>query len=280
MRKRLIAAVTAVAVLGLGVGVAFAENIYEVHIASTSKGKGSLAKPRPVKLNFGYTVGDTENQRPTVVKQYRIAPEAHVTYPKAFPTCTFEQADRRPSIHRACRKAIVGGGLVRNNAGGATDRTQKLVCNLKLTLINISTGDRSDRPTLRQIRKEGGMAIRLDGEPPAAADPVNGVGCTLPIHEALAAPFYDIRLNGLPSSELRFTVPQELTEPLPGVNNAVIEARSVVRKRVARARVRGKMRRVGYYSKIACRKTGITRVQFVDEQGTRFTARKRVPGRC
>ena len=67
---------------------------------------------------------------------------------------------------------------------------------------------------------------------------------------------------------------------LPGVNNAVIEARSVVKKRVARARVRGKMRRVGYYSKIACRRTGVTRVQFVDEQGTRFTARKRVPGRC
>jgi hypothetical protein len=280
MRKRLIAAVTAVAVLGLGVGVAFAENIYEVHIASTSKGKGSLAKPRPVKLNFGYTVGDTENLRPTVIKQYRIAPEGHITYPKAFPTCTFEQADRRPSIDPRCRKAIVGGGLVRNHAGAATDRTQKLVCNLKLTLINISTGDRADRPTLRQVKREGGMAIRLDGEPPEPTDPINGVGCSLPVHKALAAPFYDIRLNGMPSSELRFNVPRELTEPLLGVNNAVIEARSVVKKRVARARVRGKMRRVGYYSKIGCRKTGITRVVFVDEQGNKFTARKRVPGRC
>jgi hypothetical protein len=280
MRKRLIAAVTAVAVLGLGVGVAFAENIYEVHIAGTSKGKGTLAKPLPVKLNFGYTVGDSEGLRPTVIKQYRIAPEGHVTYPKAFPSCTFEQADRAGSIDPKCKKAIVGSGLVRNNAGAGTDRTQKLVCNLKLTLINISTGDRADPPTLRQVKKEGGMAIRLDGDPPAATDVINGVGCTLPVHKALAAPFYDVKLNGRPSSELRFSVPQELTEPLPGVNNAVIEARSVVKKRVARARVRGKMRRVGYYSKVACRKTGVTRVVFVDEQGRKFTALKRVPGRC
>jgi hypothetical protein len=280
MRKRLIAAVTAVAVLGLGVGVAFAENIYNVHIASTSKGKGSLARPLPVKLNFGYTVGDTENLRPTVIKQYRIAPEGHVTYPKAFPSCTFAQANRQGSIHPACRKAIVGGGLVRNHAGAATDRTQKTVCNLDLTLINISTGDPQDRPTLRQIKREGGMAIRLDGDPPAAPEGSREVGCALPVHSALAAPFYDIRLNGAPSSELRFTVPQELTEPLPGVQNAVIEATSVVNKRVARTRVRGKMRSVGYYSKIACRKTGITRVTFVDEQRRSFTARKRVPGRC
>lgn len=280
MRKRLIAAVTTVAVLALGVGVAFAENIYEVHIAGTSKGRGSLAKPQPVKLNFGYTVGDTENLRPTVIKQYRIAPEAHITYPKAFPSCTFEQADQFPAIHRACRKAIVGSGLVRNHSGAVTDRTGKLPCNLRLTLINISTGDRSDRPTVRQIRRQGGMAIRLDGGPPLPADPTRDVGCSLDIHKALAAPFYRIRLNGLPSSELRFNVPDELTEPLTGVQNAVIEARSVVKKRVARARVRGKMRRVGYYSKIACRRTGITRVTFVDEEGRQFTARKRVPGRC
>jgi hypothetical protein len=279
MRKRLVAAVTAVAVLGLGVGVAFAENIYNVHIASTSKGRGTLAKPLPVKLNFGYTVGDTENLRPTVIKQYRIAPQDHVTYPKAFPSCTFAQANRAGSFHPACRKAIVGNGLVRNHAGAAEDRTQKTVCNLRLTLINISTGDPQDRPTLRQIKREGGMAIRLDGDPPAATDP-NAVGCALPIHSALAAPFYDVRLNGAPSSELRFTVPQELTDPLPGVQNAVIEARSVVNKRVARTRVRGQMRRVGYYSKIRCRETGITRVTFVDEEGRKFTARKSVPGRC
>jgi hypothetical protein len=278
MRKRLIAAVTAVAVLGLGVGVAFAENIYNVHIASTSKGKGTLAKPLPVKLNFGYTVGDSEGLRPTVIKQYRIAPEGHITFPKAFPTCTFAQADRHPSIDPKCRKAIVGGGMVRNHAGSKDDRTQKTVCNLKLTLINISNG--SDRATTRQIKRQGGMAIRLDGDPPIPTDVVNDVGCALNVHEALAAPFYRITLAGSPSSELRFTVPPELTEPLPNIFNSVIEARSVVNKRVARTRIKGKMRRVGYYSKVACRRTGITRVTFVDEEGRSFTARKSVPGRC
>jgi hypothetical protein len=276
MRKRLIAAVTAVAVLGLGVGVAFAENVYNVHIASTSKGRGTMAKPLPVKLNFGYTVGDTENLRPTIIKQYRIAPEGHITFPKAFPSCTFAQANRGGSAHPACRKAIVGSGLVRNNFGAAADRTQKGICNLKLTLINISSG--SNRATTRQIKKQGGMAIRLDGDPPVTGPTT--VGCSIPVHAALAAAFYRVRLNGAPSSELRFDVPDELTMPAPGVANSVIEARSIVNKRIARARVNGRMVRVGYYSKIACRKTGITRVTFVDEVGRKFTARKRVPGRC
>jgi hypothetical protein len=276
MRKRLIAAVTAVAVLGLGVGVAFAENIYNVHIASTSKGRGTMAKPLPVKLNFGYTVGDSENLRPTVIRQYRIAPEGHITFPKAFPSCTFAQANRAGSAHPACRKAIVGSGIVRNNFGAATDRTAKGVCNLKLTLINISSG--SNRATTRQIKKQGGMAIRLDGDPPVTGPTT--LGCAISLHSALAAPFYRVTLNGAPSSELRFTVPDTLTEPAPGVQNSVIEARSIVNKRTARARVNGKMVRVGYYSKIACRKTGITRVTFVDDEGRSFTARKRVPGRC
>src|SRR5687768_2056871 len=111
MRKRLIAALTVVAVLGLG-GVAFAENIYNVHIASsTPTGKGTASKPLPVKLGFGYTVGDTEGLRPTVIEQYRIAPEGLVTYPKLFPSCKFSQVDDA-QVASACRKAIVGTGLV------------------------------------------------------------------------------------------------------------------------------------------------------------------------
>ena len=53
MRKRLIAALTVVAVLSFG-GVAFAENIYQVHIANSSpKGKGTPSKPWLVKFRKG-----------------------------------------------------------------------------------------------------------------------------------------------------------------------------------------------------------------------------------
>ena len=79
MRKRLIAAVSAVAVLCLGVGIAFAQtgdNIYTVDLATTKPaGKGSAAKPIPVKLGFGYEVSAEGGLRPTPIRQYRIAPE-------------------------------------------------------------------------------------------------------------------------------------------------------------------------------------------------------------
>jgi hypothetical protein len=263
MRKRLIAALTGVAVLALG-GVAFAENIYNVHIATTSPaGKGSANRPLPVKLGFGYTVGDSEGLRPTVIEQYRIAPEGLVTYPKLFPACTFREASG-PQVARACRKAVVGSGLVKNNAGGATDRTQKLVCNLKLTLYNISDAGRN-----------GGMAIRLDGDPPAAPPGANSPGCTIGVHTAIKAPFFNVRLDGLKTSELRFTVPIQLQEPAPGVQNAVIEATSTVNKKTARTRVRGRMRTVGFYSEVGCKGPNRTvRVEFVDQQRRKFTANK------
>jgi hypothetical protein len=266
MRKRLIAALTAVAVLSFG-GVAFAENIYEVHIANSSpKGKGTASKPLPVKLGFGYTVGDTEGLRPTVIEQYRIAPEGLVTYPKLFPSCSFRQASA-PQVASACRRAKVGSGLVRNEAGAATDRAQKLVCNLQLNLYNISGAGRN-----------GGMAIRLDGDPPAAAPGSRDVGCQLPIHTAIKAPFFPIRLQGLKTSELRFTVPLELQEPLAGVQNAVVEATSTVNRRTARTRIKGKRRTVGFYSEIGCKgRTRTTRVTFVDTQRRQFTANRQSP---
>jgi hypothetical protein len=266
MRKRLIAALTTVAVLGFG-GVAFAENIYEVHIANSSpKGKGTASKPLPVKLGFGYTVGDTEGLRPTVIEQYRIAPEGLVTFPKLFPSCTFRQA-AAPQVAGACRRALVGSGLVRNEAGAVGDRSQKLVCNLRLTLYNISGAGRN-----------GGMAIRLDGDPPAAPPGSQQVGCTLSVHTAIKAPFFPARVEGQRTSELRFTVPSELQQPLPGVQNAVVEARSVVNRKTATTRIKGKRRTVGFYSEVGCKgRTRTTRVTFVDTENRRFTANRQSP---
>ena len=266
MRKRLIAALTVVAVLSFG-GVAFAENIYEVHIAKSSpKGKGTPSKPLPVKLDFGYTVGDTEGLRPTVIEQYRIAPEGLVTYPKAFKACKFSQANA-PQVSSACKKAKVGSGLVRNEAGPGTDRSVKLVCNLKLTLYNISDAG-----------KNGGMAIRLDGDPPPAAPGSKDVGCAISVHTAIKAPFFNVKLEGLKTSELRFTVPVQLQEPAPGVQNAVVEAISKVDRKTAKTKIKGKSRTVGFYSEIGCKgKDRTTRVTFVDTQARKFTANRKSP---
>lgn len=265
MRKRLIAAVTTVAVLGIGVGVAFAENVYTVNPASsTPAGKGKASKPIPAQLKFGYQVGDSEGLRPTIIRQYRIAPEGLVTYPKLFPSCTFRQASARPEPARQCRKALLGKGKVFNNFGAAVDRSAKGICNLSLRLYNISDAGRN-----------GGMAIRLDGGPGEQPSP----GCTIEIAEAIKAPFFNVKVEGVKSSELRFSVPQELYNPLPGVENSVVNVTSTVNRKTARTRIRGKRRTVGYYSKVGCKGSQrAVRVQFVDLEGRRATATKN--GKC
>jgi hypothetical protein len=265
MRKLSIVAATAVAVVAIAVaGIAYAANTYVVDIASGGPGNaaGSAAKPIPVFLNFGYEVGDTENLRPSVINQYFIAAEGIKYFPKARPTCTFAQADESPNFDRKCRAAKVGQGSIANAFGPATDRTAKAGCDVTLTLLNVSNG-----PGV--TRKRGGMAIRIDTDPP---------DCPLSIHGALAAPIFDVKIEGIPTSELRFRVPDNLTHPAPGVDNSVIDVVSKVLRKTGKVKVRGKERTVGFASAVG-RKGGkrTVRVTFVSEDGQRSTATTTFP---
>src|SRR5918999_4956582 len=168
MRKLWMAAAGACVIALAVAGIAGAVNTYDVHLAnSKSASKGTTAKPVPASLRFGYRVGDTENMRPQVIREYRIAAEGLQSFPKARPTCTYDQATANAPKHDpACNKAVVGSGTIANEAGAPNDRSQKLACNVKLTLINIRTGDPREPKTVNQIRKRGGMAIRIDTDPP------------------------------------------------------------------------------------------------------------------
>ena len=271
--RKVWSALAGAAVIALAVaGVASAVNTYEVHVASSKPTKkGSKAKPIPASLNFGYRVGETENLRPLVIEQYFIAAEGLQTFPKARPTCTFEEATdpnvTSPSaLSRKCKRAIVGSGTIDNNAGAPNDRTQKLECDVFLTLINISTGDPRYPKTVSQIRRRGGIGIRIDTRLP------EGSRCPIPVHEALAAPYYDVKIDGISSAELRFTVPPTLAHP-GGLDNAVVETTSSIRKLTGKVRIRGKRRTVGFYSLVGRKgRTRTTRVTFVDEAGNRETA--------
>jgi hypothetical protein len=268
--RKLWTAIAGAVVLAIAVaGIAGAVNTYEIHLAnSKAKGKGSTARPSPARLQFGYRVGDTENLRPQVVREYRIAAEGLQSFPKARPKCTFEQAGdpnvTDPSdLSPACRRAIVGGGTIENEAGAPNDRTQKLACNVTLTLINISTGDPRDPKTVRQVRRRGGMAIRIDGDPPA---------CPIPAYYALAAPFYDVKIQGISTAELRFRVPDPLAHP-GGLDNAVKEVTTTVQRKTGRVRIRGNRRTVGFYSSVGRKgRTRTVRVTFIDESGVKETA--------
>jgi hypothetical protein len=264
MRKLWIAAaVAAVAAVSVA-GIAVAANTYVVDIASGGPGNkaGSAKKPIPVFLNFGYEVGDTENLRPSVISQYRIAAEGIKYFPKTRPTCTFAQAEESPTFDPKCKKAIVGNGSIANAFGPATQPAAKAACDVKLTLINVSNG-----PGV--TKKRGGMAIRIDTDPP---------DCPLSIHGALAAPIFDVKLEGIPTSELRFTVPDNLTHPAPGVDNSVIDVASKVLRKTGKAKVGGKQLTVGFASAVG-RKGGkrTVRVTFVSEDGQRATATTTFP---
>ena len=155
MRKLWIAVLALAAVVAVA-GVAVAANTYTVHLAEVTPGKGTMKRPIPAALDFGYQVGDTENMRPFVIREYRIAAEGTRSYPDARPKCTFDAATDPSAVtpaalSAACRRAFVGTGTINNLAGAPNDRSQKLPCNVKLTLINISTGDpRFPKPRCRR----------------------------------------------------------------------------------------------------------------------------------
>jgi len=262
MRKLYIAVAAAVVAALAVAGIAVAANTYEVDIASGSpNAKGSPSKPVPVSLNFGYEVGDTENLRPSIINQYFIASEGIKYFPKARPTCTFSQASESPKYNSACNKAVLGNGTIDNQAGAPTDRTQKLPCAVKLTLLNISNG-----PGV--TKKRGAMAIRIDTDPPA---------CPIPVHGALAAPIFDVKIEGIPTSELRFRVPDDLTHP-GGIDNSVVDTVSHVLKKTGKVKIGGKTRTVGFASAVGRKgRTRLVRVTFVSEDGQRETATTTYP---
>ena len=285
MRKLWIGAVALVAVLAVA-GAAVAANQYQVHLARGSKSKGSLKTPEPTKLDFGYRVTDTENKRPFVIREYRIAAEGTRSYPASRPRCKYAQATDPnvtdpAQLSSACRKAKVGVGTIANLAGAPNDRDQKLPCNVKLTLINISNGDPRFPPTVKQIKKRGGIAIRIDTDPP---------DCPISVHEALAAPFYDTKIEGIPTTELRFTVPDSLAHP-GGLDNSVVEVTSRIQNLTGKVLVRrgqpqpmaanaraSAKKTVGFYSNVGRKgKKRTVRVVFVDESGAKSTATTTFP---
>jgi hypothetical protein len=257
MRKFSVAVILGLVAALAVAGVASAVNTYVISIGKTTPDKpGSPSKPSPAKVDFGYKVGDSENLRPSVINQYYIAAEGIKYFPQAAAKCTFAQANESPAINKKCKPAVVGTGTIANAFGAAVDRTAKAACDVKLTLINISTGK-------GVTKKRGGIAIRIDTDPPA---------CPIPVHSALAAPYYDVKIQGISLAELRFSVPNELAHP-GGLDNAVVEVTSNIRKKTGMARVKGGQRRkVGFYSLVGRKgKKRTVRVTFIDESGAKST---------
>jgi hypothetical protein len=262
--RKLWMAVTLGVVAALAVaGMAGAVNTYVISIGKATPDKpGSPSKPSPAKVDFGYKVGDSENLRPSVINRYYIASEGIKYFPQAVPKCTFAQADESPAYAKKCKAAVVGTGTIANAFGASTDRTAKAPCDVKLTLINISNGK-------GVTKKRGGIAIRIDTGPP---------DCPLEIHGSLPAPIFDVKLDGIPSSEYRFTVPDSLVHPAPGVDNSVIDVVSHIPKKLHTIKIKGKNRKVSFASSVGRKgKKRTLRVTFISEDGHKETAVQEFP---
>jgi hypothetical protein len=257
MRKFLIAAVAVVMVLAVA-AVAYAANVYTVDGGTTPRGKGKAAKPLPVSLDFDFSVKDEiPENRGTPIEKYFIAAEGLVTYPEEFPTCSGgTDGANNPdlaTVNRVCKKAKVGGGYIFAYGGATNTPTQKLNCVLKLNLYNLKPGNYGPRG--RISKKNGGLAIRVDGLPPAppALDPQYKGECALPQNEAILAPYKTVKVKGVTSDELQFTVPQSLLHPAMGAETVVQFNHASIGKRTATKRINGTNRKVGFYSSIGCK---------------------------
>jgi hypothetical protein len=277
MRKLLIA-VLALASLGVVASVAWAANVYEVHKADSSVGKGSVGGPLATFFEFGFKSRNAvSNRRPDVSKGFKIAAEGAVAYPDARPKCTFEQANdpnvtRPADLPRACRRAIVGSGTIDNEIGATNSPEERAQCDVQVTLLNLSNGDTRFPKTVKQIRKRGGLGVRIDTDPP---------DCIASVHESLAAPFYDTKIQGIPTTELRFSVPDPLLHPGGVLSLAITEVDTTISKKTGRVVVEnGKpqpaaKRRVGFYSLVGRKgRTRTLRVTFMDESGAKTTETK------
>ena len=285
MRKFVIAAVAAVSVLAVA-AVAYAANVYTVDGSTSPRGKGSASKPLPVSLNFDFSVRD-ENPafRGTPIEKYFIGAEGLVTYPEEFPTCSGGTGGANHSdldrVKQLCRKARVGGGFIFAYGGPVPDQTVKLNCVLELNLYNLKPGNYGARG--RISKKNGGLAIRVDGKqmiPPALDKKYakDGGQCALPQNEAILAPYKAVKIKGVTSDELQFTVPQSLLHPAPGNETVVQMVDSAVRKLTATKRIKGKNRKVGFYSAIGCKGNQRSiQVTFITEANQRTPLSKNMP---
>jgi hypothetical protein len=256
MRKVRIVGI-AVCVCLVAAAVAFAAgqtNTYTVTGKVLPTRAGTAKKPVPVSVNFDYTVGEQNNLRPSPVKTYNILFDGLKVNGARFPKCTASSINSAGSNAGCSSKAAMGKGNVENITGPSNDNTNKaLTCHLDLTVYNGGAGK---------------AALYLKGGP---NDPRGAAfSCPIAVSQAIDANY----IKSTKGTSLRFNVQGALLHPASGLDNAVVQVKSTIRK--ATTRYKGKT--VGYYESIGgckAKRRNIT-VTFVAEDGVTGKAQKRL----
>jgi hypothetical protein len=250
MRKVTALAAAAIAALVFAaVAQADQVNTYTVTGKTSPSSPGSKKKPLPISLDFDYTVGEQSGQRPSPVKRYTIGFYGVRSNGGLFPKCTAAQINAAQSISGCPKGSIVGGGFIINASGSTADPNDKSIeCNLNLTVVNGG---------------QGRAAIFLQGGPSTI---VQGKPCVIGISQAIDARYVSFAGGG---TALQFDVPANLLHPIGGLDNAVVQVQSTIKKLTVKKG--GKTR--GYFESVACKgKKRPISVDFLSEAGQSETA--------
>jgi hypothetical protein len=242
--KRLLIVAATAAALFIFAAVAIAQqNVYGV--SGTVASGGSKAKPKPVGIKFGYTVGEAGGNLASPVKTYKISFKGLKADTKAVTSkCTAASINAAGDDSKCPSSAKVGSGQVKalvGTAGQPTDPNAK--CNLDLTIYN-----------------GGGkhLTLFLAGDVP---------NCIAHISQAIDAPL--TASGGF--STLSFTVPDTLLHPVQGLDVAVTNVTSTIKKVTKGKRA--------LFSSVGCKGSREVNVVFVDETGASQMA-KATTGKC
>ena len=139
---------------------------------------------------------------------------------------------------------------------------ESLPCNLRLRLYNTGAG----------------IALRVDTDTPVPRNfKSRAIGCPVPIHTAIRGELTQSTIDGTASMGLGFTLPKRLLRPLADWVGALQLVDASLTRQTAMARVKGRLRSVGYFSSVGCKGTTRTmRAAFIDENGNRVEATRAV----
>ena len=224
MTKVRIGAITALAVFSI-VAVAHAvTNTYTFSGSVSPKKAGTKKKPKAVSVNFKLNVAEAAGQRPATIKSADIKIPNGKVNGSAFPKCTV--ATLTAQGPNGCPKgSLVGGGQIDSVAGATADPNDKsLACHVDAKAYNAANGH---------------LLLYVQGAPPT---------CAIPIQQTIDA---TLKTSGS-TTTFKFTIPDNLTHPIPGFDNVITQLIGNVKKLTVTKRVKGKKTKVPFIASTGC----------------------------
>jgi len=256
MRKFLIALL---ALCGFAAIVAVAQardNEYTVEASTTPRASGSSSNPRPVGINFNYTIDEVgADERPSPVKTYNIAFTGLRVNSNSFRGCTAAQINSGGGDRDCPNGSLIGTGLIIANIGPESDPS--------------NLGSQCFIPIRVYNSRRNRAAIYLNtslGRP--AGTPSNLQPCP---DQNAAIPANFVRFSR--GVALRFNVPEvPFRQQLGSVEITVRRVQSRIRRLVRNGR--------GFFEAVGRCRSGIrdVTVTFLDEENV--TSRASARARC